>query len=57
MPVIPGSVVGHPLVSLVLAGVIIYLASLLGQSADKFLQFSINGVVIGAIYAILAMGI
>ena len=56
MPVIPRSVVGHPLVSLVLAGVIIYLASLLGQSADKFLQFSINGVVIGAIYAILAMG-
>ena len=56
MPAVPRSVAGHPLVSLVLAGVIIYLALLLGQSADKFLQFSINGVVIGAIYAILALG-
>jgi len=56
VPTVARSVVGHPLATLVVAGVIIYLALLLGQSADKFLQFSINGVVIGAIYAILALG-
>ena len=56
MPALPRSVIGHPMVLLVVAGVIIYLALLLGQSADKFLQFSINGIVIGAIYAILALG-
>ena len=56
MPVFHRSIISHPLVSLVVAVVIIYLALLLGQSADQFLQFSINGVVIGAIYAILAMG-
>ncbi len=56
MPVFHRSIISHPLVSLVVAVVIIYLALLLGQSADQFLQFSINGVVIGAIYAIVAMG-
>ena len=56
MPVFHRSIISHPLVSLVVAVVIIYLALLLGQSADRFLQFSINGVVIGAIYAIVAMG-
>ena len=56
MPVFHRSIISHPLVSLVVAVVIIYLALLLGQSANQFLQFSINGVVIGAIYAILAMG-
>lgn len=56
MPTLPRSIIGHPLVSIVVAGVIIYLALLLGQSADQFLQFSINGIVIGAIYAIVAMG-
>ena len=56
MTAVSRSVVGHPLVSLVVAGVIIYLALLLGLSADKFLQFSFNGFVIGAIYAILALG-
>lgn len=56
MPVFHRSIISNPLVSLVVAVVIIYLALLLGQSADRFLQFSINGVVIGAIYAIVAMG-
>jgi hypothetical protein len=44
MPVFHRSIISHPLVSLVVAVVIIYLALLLGQSADQFLQFSINGV-------------
>ncbi len=56
MPAVARSVVDHPLVSLVVAVAIIYIALLLGQSADQFLQFSMNGVVIGAIYAITALG-
>ena len=56
MPAVLRSLVDHPLVSLVLAAVIIYIALLLGQSADQFLQFSMNGIVIGAIYAITALG-
>ena len=50
------SLTGHPLAALVVAGIIFYLAWLLEQSAPQFLQFSINGIVIGAIYALLALG-
>ena len=39
-----------------LAGIIFYLAWLPTQAGSQFLQFSINGVVIGAIYALMAMG-
>ena len=41
---------------LLLAGIIFYLAWLPTQAGSQFLQFSINGVVIGAIYALMAMG-
>ena len=41
---------------MLLAGIIFYLAWLPTQAGSQFLQFSINGVVIGAIYALMAMG-
>ena len=50
------SVTRHPLVTLLVAGVLFYIAWLLAQSAPQFLQFSINGIVIGAIYALMALG-
>ena len=46
----------HPLSVLLLAGIIFYLAWLPAQSGSQFLQFSINGIVIGAIYALMALG-
>ena len=61
LPVVSKYVAGHPLVTLLAAGVILYLAWLLGQSiaeskANIFLQFTFNGIVIGAIYAMVALG-
>ena len=50
------AVTSHPLTVLLLAGIIFYLAWLPTQAGSQFLQFSINGVVIGAIYALMAMG-
>jgi branched-chain amino acid transport system permease protein len=50
------AVTNHPLTVLLLAGIIFYLAWLPTQAGSQFLQFSINGVVIGAIYALMAMG-
>ena len=47
---------GQPLATLAVAGIVFYIAWLLGQSAPQFLQFSINGIVIGAIYALMALG-
>ena len=50
------ALISHPWKTLLLAGIIIYLASLPVQGGSQFLQFSINGVVIGAIYALMALG-
>ena len=56
MPRASRALIAHPLRALLLAGIIIYLAWLPVQSGSQFLQFSINGVVIGAIYALMALG-
>ena len=50
------AITSHPLTALLLAGMIFYLAWLPAQGGSQFLQFSINGVVIGAVYAMMAMG-
>ena len=50
------AITSHPLTVLLLAGIIFYLAWLPAQAGSQFLQFSINGVVIGAIYALMALG-
>lgn len=50
------AVTSHPLTVLLLAGIIFYLAWLPSQAGSQFLQFSINGVVIGAVYALMALG-
>ena len=55
-PLAPTAVTKHPLTVLLLAGIIFYLAWLASQPGSQFLQFSINGVVIGAIYALMAFG-
>ena len=41
---------------LLIAGAIFYVILILVQDPGKFLQFTLNGVVIGAIYALVAMG-
>ena len=56
MPRASKALLGHPLKALLLVGIIIYLAWLPVQAGSQFLQFSINGVVIGAIYALMALG-
>ena len=55
-PLASKAVTSHPLTVLLLAGIIFYLAWLPAQAGSQFLQFSINGVVIGAIYALMALG-
>lgn len=55
-PLASKAITSHPLTVLLLAGVIFYLAWLPVQAGSQFLQFSINGVVIGAIYAMMALG-
>ena len=55
-PLASKAITRHPLTALLLAGMIFYLAWLPAQGGSQFLQFSINGVVIGAIYAMMAMG-
>ena len=55
-PLASKAITSHPLTALLLAGIIFYLAWLPAQAGTQFLQFSINGVVIGAIYALMAMG-
>ena len=56
MPRASKALLGHPLKALLLVGIIIYLAWLPVQAGSQFLQFSINRVVIGAIYALMALG-
>ena len=56
MPRASKALLGHPLKALLLVGIIIYLAWLPVQAGSQFLQFSINGVVIGGIYALMALG-
>ena len=56
VPMASKAIISRPLTVLLLAGIIFYLAWLPAQSGSQFLQFSINGVVIGAIYALMAMG-
>lgn len=46
----------NPLITLVTAGVIFYLASILVDSPSGFLQVTFNGIGIGAIYALVALG-
>ncbi|MCH8989432.1 MAG: branched-chain amino acid ABC transporter permease [Chloroflexi bacterium] len=55
-PLASKAITSHPLTVLLLAGIIFYLAWLPAQAGSQFLQFSINGVVIGAIYALMALG-
>ena len=55
-PLASKAITSHPLTALLLAGIIFYLAWLPVQAGTQFLQFSINGVVIGAIYALMALG-
>lgn len=47
---------GYPLITLITAGVIFYLASILVDSPTGFLQVTFNGIGIGAIYALVALG-
>jgi len=56
VPLASKAITGRPLTVLLLAGIIFYLAWLPAQAGSQFLQFSINGVVIGAIYALMALG-
>ena len=56
MPRVAKALISHPWRALLLTGIIIYLAWLPVQAGSQFLQFSINGVVIGAIYALMALG-
>ncbi|MCH8086533.1 MAG: hypothetical protein IIC81_01640, partial [Chloroflexi bacterium] len=44
------------LAMLVALGIVFYLSWLIGQSAEQFLQFTFNGLTVGAIYALLALG-
>ena len=44
------------LVALAILAVVFYLAWILRESPVKFLQFTFNGIIIGAIYAMVAMG-
>ena len=46
----------QPIAGLVVLGVAIYLAWILSQSSTQFLQFSINGLAVGAVYALMALG-
>ena len=55
-PLASKAITSHPLTALLLAGVIFYLAWLLSEAGSQFLQFSINGLVIGAVYALMALG-
>ncbi len=55
-PLASKAITSHPLTALLLAGIIFYLAWLPAQAGSQFLQFSINGVVIGSIYALMALG-
>ena len=55
-PLASNAITGKPLTALLLAGIIFYIAWLPMQAGSQFLQFSINGVVIGAIYALMALG-
>ncbi len=55
-PLASKAITSHPLTVLLLVGIFIYLAWLPAQAGSQFLQFSINGVVIGAIYALMALG-
>ena len=41
---------------LLIAGAVFYVVLILAQDPQKFLQFTLNGIVIGAIYAMVAMG-
>ena len=41
---------------LLIAGAAFYVVLILAQDPGKFLQFTLNGIVIGAIYAMVAMG-
>ena len=49
-------VLGYPLAAVLTAGIVFYLAWILMQSPSGFLQVALNGVVIGAIYALVALG-
>lgn len=53
---VAGLVTRRSLSVLLIAGAVFYVLLILGQDPEKFLQFTLNGVVIGAIYAIVAMG-
>ncbi|MFQ5933103.1 MAG: branched-chain amino acid ABC transporter permease [Dehalococcoidia bacterium] len=61
VPVVSKYLTGQPLVTLLVAGVVFYIAWLLGQSVAEsethvFLRFIFNGLVVGAIYAMVALG-
>jgi branched-chain amino acid transport system permease protein len=50
------NVLARPLAALVIAGIVFYLAWLPAQSGVKFAQFTVNGAIVGAIYALVALG-
>ena len=47
--------VAQPLAALVVVGIVVYIAWLPAQSSVQFAQFTVNGVIVGAIYALVAL--